>query len=104
MQLSEQLDPEELYKLLRCFLEILTEGVHRFEGTVNQYTGDGIIALFGARTVAGDVHAQPAAILQTLPEMLYATLACRRRACWRRPRIELMSHTHGRRNRLLPFL
>ena len=30
------------------FFAILSDGVHRFEGTVNQYTGDGIMALFGA--------------------------------------------------------
>jgi class 3 adenylate cyclase len=30
------------------FFAILSEGVHRFEGTINQFTGDGIMALFGA--------------------------------------------------------
>jgi len=34
-------------------------GVHRFEGTVNQYTGDGIMALFGA-PIAHEDHAQRA--------------------------------------------
>ncbi len=48
MELSEQLDPEEWHRILERFFEILTEGVHRFEGTVNQYTGDGIMGLFGA--------------------------------------------------------
>jgi Adenylate and Guanylate cyclase catalytic domain/Double zinc ribbon len=47
-ELADQLDPEEWHKILDRFFEILTEGVHRFEGTVNQYTGDGIMALFGA--------------------------------------------------------
>jgi class 3 adenylate cyclase len=37
-------------------LAILSEGVHRFEGTINQYTGDGIMALFGAR-IAHEDHA-----------------------------------------------
>ena len=32
----------------RRYFQVLAEGVHRFEGTVNQYTGDGIMALFGA--------------------------------------------------------
>jgi class 3 adenylate cyclase len=40
-------------------LHILTNGVHRFEGTVNQYTGDGIMALFGA-PIAHEDHAQRA--------------------------------------------
>ena len=48
MELAEQLDPEEWHAILDRFFAILTEGVHRFEGTVNQYTGDGIMALFGA--------------------------------------------------------
>jgi class 3 adenylate cyclase len=48
LELAEQLDPEAWHKILERFFEILTEGVHRFEGTVNQYTGDGIMALFGA--------------------------------------------------------
>jgi class 3 adenylate cyclase len=43
MELAEQLDPEAWHKILDRFFQILTEGVHRFEGTVNQYTGDGII-------------------------------------------------------------
>ncbi|MEN8162119.1 MAG: zinc-ribbon domain-containing protein, partial [Myxococcota bacterium] len=36
---SEGLDPEEWHRILDRFFAILTEGVHRFEGTVNQYTG-----------------------------------------------------------------
>ena len=45
--------------ILERFFEILTDGVHRFEGTVNQYTGDGIMALFGA-PIAHEDHAQRA--------------------------------------------
>jgi class 3 adenylate cyclase/tetratricopeptide (TPR) repeat protein len=46
--LAERLDPEEVHEIMdRCF-EIITAEVHRFEGTVNQYTGDGVMALFGA--------------------------------------------------------
>ena len=48
MDLAEQVDPEEWHTILDRFFQILTDGVHRFEGTVNQYTGDGIMALFGA--------------------------------------------------------
>jgi class 3 adenylate cyclase/tetratricopeptide (TPR) repeat protein len=59
MELTEQLDPEEWHRILGRFFEILTEGVHRFEGTVNQYTGDGIMALFGA-PIAHEDHAQRA--------------------------------------------
>src|SRR5207245_4454573 len=57
MELAEQVDPEEWHRILDGFFEILAEGVHRFEGTVNQYTGDGIMALFGA-PIAHEDHAQ----------------------------------------------
>jgi class 3 adenylate cyclase len=46
MDLAEQVDPEEWHKIMDRFFAILADGVHRFEGTVNQYTGDGIMALF----------------------------------------------------------
>ena len=59
MELAEQLDAEEWHGILERFFAILTEGVHRFEGTVNQYTGDGIMALFGA-PIAHEDHAQRA--------------------------------------------
>jgi class 3 adenylate cyclase/tetratricopeptide (TPR) repeat protein len=46
--LAEQLDPEVVHEIIdRCF-EHITAEVHRFEGTINQYTGDGVMALFGA--------------------------------------------------------
>ncbi|MDA1075722.1 MAG: AAA family ATPase [Proteobacteria bacterium] len=59
MELAEKLDPEVWHLILERFFEILTEGVHRFEGTVNQYTGDGVMALFGA-PIAHEDHAQRA--------------------------------------------
>ena len=48
MELAAELDPEEWHAVLDRFFQIMTDGVHRFEGTVNQYTGDGLMALFGA--------------------------------------------------------
>jgi len=59
MELAEQVDPEEWHKILDRFFQILTDGVHRFEGTVNQYTGDGVMALFGA-PIAHEDHARRA--------------------------------------------
>ncbi len=59
MELAEQLDSEQWHQILDCFFQILSEGVHRLEGTVNQYTGDGIMALFGA-PIAHEDHAQRA--------------------------------------------
>jgi class 3 adenylate cyclase/tetratricopeptide (TPR) repeat protein len=59
MELAEQLDPEEWHRIIARFFQLLAEGVHHFEGTVNQYTGDGIMALFGA-PIAHEDHAQRA--------------------------------------------
>ena len=59
MHLAEQLDAEAWHQILERFFLILTEGVHRHEGTINQYTGDGVMALFGA-PVAHEDHAQRA--------------------------------------------
>jgi class 3 adenylate cyclase len=59
MELAEQVDPEEWHCILDRFFQILADGVHRFEGTINQYTGDGIMALFGA-PIAHEDHAQRA--------------------------------------------
>jgi class 3 adenylate cyclase/tetratricopeptide (TPR) repeat protein len=59
LELAEQVDPEEWHGILDRFFQILADGVHRFEGTVNQYTGDGIMALFGA-PIAHEDHAQRA--------------------------------------------
>ena len=47
-RLIEGLDPEAAQQLLDPALRLMMEAVHRFEGTVNQVLGDGIMALFGA--------------------------------------------------------
>src|SRR5215468_6823017 len=59
LALAEQVDPEEWHAIMNQFFAILSAGVHRFEGTINQYTGDGIMALFGA-PLAHEDHAQRA--------------------------------------------
>src|SRR6185295_1738692 len=59
MELAGQVDPEAWHRILDRFLAILSDGVHRFEGTVNQFTGDGIMALFGA-PLAHEDHARRA--------------------------------------------
>ena len=55
-ELIEGLDPEEARTLLDPALHIMMDAVHRYEGTVNQVLGDGIMALFGA-PVAHEDHA-----------------------------------------------
>jgi len=46
--LTERLGPEEAYSVMDQVYEILIHKVHDYEGTVNEMTGDGIVALFGA--------------------------------------------------------
>jgi class 3 adenylate cyclase/tetratricopeptide (TPR) repeat protein len=48
MELLADRDPEEARKILDPVLERMMEAVHRYEGTVNQVMGDGVMALFGA--------------------------------------------------------
>ncbi len=57
--MSEKLDPEEVHQIMDGCFKILMDEIHRYEGTINQFTGDGIMALFGA-PVAHEDHAQRA--------------------------------------------
>ena len=57
--LSEKLDPEEVHKIMDGLFQILMDEIHKHEGTINQFTGDGVMALFGA-PVAHEDHAQRA--------------------------------------------
>jgi class 3 adenylate cyclase len=81
-ELIEGLDPEEARRLLDPALHIMMDAVHRYEGTVNQVLGDGIMALFGA-PVAHEDHAVRAC---------YAALAMQ--AAMRRY-AEEVRHSHG---------
>src|SRR5215475_7433567 len=54
LELLAARDPEEARKLLDPVLERMMEAVHRYEGTVNQVMGDGIMALFGAPLAVED--------------------------------------------------
>ena len=54
MELLADRDPEEARALLDPVLEKMMEAVHRYEGTVNQVMGDGIMALFGASLALED--------------------------------------------------
>jgi len=57
--LSEKLDPEEVHQIMDGCFRILMDEIHKYEGTINQFTGDGVMALFGA-PVAHEDHAQRA--------------------------------------------
>jgi len=55
--LAEQLGPEPMHRLLNRFFELALAEVHRYEGTINQFLGDGFMALFGAPLALED-HAR----------------------------------------------
>jgi class 3 adenylate cyclase len=78
----KDLDPEAAQQLLDPALHTMMEAVHRFEGTVNQVLGDGIMALFGA-PIAHEDHALRAC---------YATLTMQTAM---REHTEAVRHAHG---------
>jgi class 3 adenylate cyclase/tetratricopeptide (TPR) repeat protein len=57
--LSEKQDPEAVHQIMDGCFKILMQEIHKFEGTINQFTGDGVMALFGA-PLAHEDHAQRA--------------------------------------------
>ena len=57
--IAEKLDPEEVHQMMDGCFKILMDRIHRYEGTINQFTGDGVMALFGA-PIAHENHAQRA--------------------------------------------
>jgi predicted ATPase/class 3 adenylate cyclase len=57
--MSEKLDPEEVHQIMEGCFQILMDEIHRYEGTIDKFTGDGVMALFGA-PLAHEDHAQRA--------------------------------------------
>jgi class 3 adenylate cyclase len=57
--IAEKLDPEVVHNIMDGCFTILMDEIHRYEGTINQFTGDGVMALFGA-PVSHEDHAQRA--------------------------------------------
>src|SRR4051812_26317294 len=60
-ELAERLGPEATYSLFNRFFELGLAQIHCYEGTVNQFLGDGFMALFGA-PIAHEDHALRAAL------------------------------------------
>jgi class 3 adenylate cyclase/tetratricopeptide (TPR) repeat protein len=80
--MSEKLDPEDVHAIMDRVFEVVLAAVHRYEGTVNQFLGDGVMALFGA-PIAHEDHAQRA---------LSAALAIQDGL---KPLAEDVKHAHG---------
>lgn len=52
--MSERLDPEDVRAIIDRAFDVILDAVHRHEGTINQFLGDGVMALFGASTAHDD--------------------------------------------------
>jgi class 3 adenylate cyclase/tetratricopeptide (TPR) repeat protein len=59
--IAEKIGPENMHSLLNRFFELALDEVHRYEGTINQFLGDGFMALFGA-PVSHEDHARRAVL------------------------------------------
>ncbi len=57
--MAEKLDPEIVHQIMDGCFNLLMSEIHKYEGTINQFTGDGVMALFGA-PIAHEDHAQRA--------------------------------------------
>jgi class 3 adenylate cyclase/tetratricopeptide (TPR) repeat protein/ribosomal protein L40E len=57
--ISEKLDPEEVHQIMDGCYQVFMDEIHRYEGTIDKFTGDGVMALFGA-PIAHEDHAQRA--------------------------------------------
>jgi class 3 adenylate cyclase len=68
-QMSEKLDPEEVIDIINSCFNKLTEIIYRYEGTVDKYMGDCIIALFGAPVAHED---DPERAVKTAMEIIEA--------------------------------
>src|SRR5262249_30019321 len=60
-RIAEHIGPEAMHTLLNRFFEVALNEVHRYEGTINQFLGDGFMALFGA-PIAHEDHARRAVL------------------------------------------
>src|SRR2546426_5217367 len=80
--MSERLDPEDVHSIMDRAFEVILREVHRYEGTINQFLGDGVMALFGA-PIAHEDHAHRA---------LSAALAIQREL---KPLAEEVPRIHG---------
>ncbi len=83
--LARRLGPERMHELLDQLFHVVLEEVHRYEGTVNQFLGDGFMALFGA----------PLAIEHHERQALLAAAAIQRRLAAELPEVVAPDGTPG---------
>ena len=69
--LSEHIGLEEAYSVMDKVYEVLIHKVHDYEGTVNEMTGDGVMALFGLTVLLADVHPTALGVLMLVIASLF---------------------------------
>ena len=85
--MSEDLDPEDVHEIMDGCFDILGREIHGAGGSINQYTGDGVMALFGApqatlqaawgpRSLAPQFWALLGSFKKSAPELKYTRLRC----------------------------
>lgn len=85
--LSENLSAEDVIKVLNWFLGQMTDVITQYDGTINDFTGDGIMVLFGAPTVRDD-DAQRAVSCAVAMQLAMATVN-QRMEQWQLPKLQM---------------
>ncbi len=70
--LAQLLDVEDLHEVMTEVVQLMAEAIHRYEGTVNQYLGDGLIAFFGAPMALEDHALRAVQAALTIQDMIRA--------------------------------
>ena len=70
--LSERMEPEDLITLLNHYLEEMTDAIQKFGGTIIEFIGDGILAIFGAPDYFEDHASRAVAAALTMQEKMKA--------------------------------
>jgi class 3 adenylate cyclase/tetratricopeptide (TPR) repeat protein len=72
VSVGEKMPQEELHRIVHRCTELMCEAVHRYEGTVAHFRGDGIMALFGAPIAHEDAARRAVAAALAMRESLQA--------------------------------
>ena len=91
--MSEKLDPESVHQIMDGCFKILMDEIHGHKGTINQFTGDGVMALFGAPLALED-HAQG-----LVPPGRGAAVGPKKRS----PIFGFLRNSHGIPGKLAPY-
>ena len=91
--LAEAIGPDAMHTVMDRAFRSISEQIHRFEGTVNQFTGDGVMALFGAPLALEDAPRRAVVAAVALQGEIEALDAEVRRTHGRRFQLRIGIHT-----------